>query len=72
MLGAVEKWQIVASFHYSSIYKNNNCTTFMKSAVHNKGNCASEKKESRSENAMKSIESLKVNFDKKISLFWNA
>ena len=63
MLGAVEKLQIVASFHYSSIYKNNNCTTFTKSAVHNKlGNCASEKKESRSENAMKSIAIVKSKF----------
>ena len=69
MLGAVKKGQIVASFHYSSIYKNNNYTTFTKSSVHNKGSCASEKKESRSENAMKSFAIVKSNFDKKISLF---
>ena len=62
MLGAVEKWHIVASFHYSSIYKNNNCTIYTKSAVHNKGNCASEKKESRSENAMNSIAIVKSKF----------
>ena len=49
--------------------KNNNYTIFTKNAVHNESNCALEKKERRSEDANKSVAIVKVNFDKKISLF---
>ena len=46
---------IVSSFYYSSTHKNNDGTTFTKSAVHNESNLESEKKESRSGDANKSV-----------------